>query len=44
MKISELVKISHGNAVKAGWHTDLKTGQLIKRNKGELLCLINSEI
>lgn len=34
----------HGNAVAAGWWTDLKTGEPIQRNKGELLMLIVSEV
>lgn len=29
---------------KAGWHTDINTGELIDRNKGEMLCLVHSEI
>lgn len=28
----------------AGWHTDLETGELLDRNKGEMLCLVHSEI
>lgn len=28
----------------AGWHTDLETGQLLERNKGEMIALIHSEI
>lgn len=31
-------------SLKSGWHTDLDTGELIDRNKGEMLCLIHSEI
>jgi NTP pyrophosphatase (non-canonical NTP hydrolase) len=31
-------------SVNAGWHTDLETGELKERNKGEMLCLIHSEI
>lgn len=33
-----------GAAAKAGWWSDLKTGKRKERNKGELLCLIHSEI
>lgn len=28
----------------AGWWTDLKTGEPLERNKGELLCLVHSEV
>lgn len=28
----------------AGWHTNLETGELLDRNKGEMLCLVHSEI
>jgi NTP pyrophosphatase (non-canonical NTP hydrolase) len=36
----------HGNNIKAGWWTDVKTGESLvgKRNVGELLCLVHSEI
>lgn len=38
--------ICHGASAAAGWWTDLATGESLKgkRNKGELLCLIHSEI
>jgi NTP pyrophosphatase (non-canonical NTP hydrolase) len=38
--------ICHGQAAKAGWWTDLQTGESLKgkRNKGELLCLVHSEV
>ena len=34
----------HNLAVDAGWWHDLNTGEPLNRNKGELLCLIHSEI
>lgn len=34
----------HGASVDAGWYNDPKTGEPIVRNKGEMLCLIHSEI
>lgn len=34
----------HKLAVAAGWWHDLNTGLPLERNKGELLCLIHSEI
>jgi NTP pyrophosphatase (non-canonical NTP hydrolase) len=42
--IKELVELCHGAAVAGGWWTDLETGERKERNKGELLCLIHSEI
>ena len=32
------------NALDAGWHTNLETGELIERNKAEMLMLIVSEV
>lgn len=43
-QINNLVKTCFEASKKAGWHTDIETGELIKRNKGEMLCLIHSEI
>lgn len=43
-QINELVKLCYEISYNAGWHTDLKTGELLNRNKGEMLCLIHSEI
>lgn len=44
--INSMAHYCHGNNVKAGWWTDIKTGESLvgKRNIGELLCLIHSEI
>ena len=42
--LNELVKEIHNNNVKAGWWTDLNTGERKDRNVGELLCLVHSEI
>lgn len=41
-----LTDACHGAAVDAGWWTDIKTGESLKgkRNIGETLCLIHSEI
>lgn len=41
-----LKAICHGVAKESGWWTDLKTGESLvgKRNVGELLCLVHSEI
>lgn len=42
MNLNELAKTVHAANIK--WWQDLQTGQPIKRNKGELLALIHSEI
>lgn len=44
--IDALIKEAHGRAVKAGWWTDLKTGETLigKRNVPEMLMLIVSEV
>lgn len=31
-------------SLKAGWHADIKTGNLIDRNKAEMICLMHSEL
>jgi hypothetical protein len=42
--INELRDFCFNESKKAGWHTNLETGELLDRNKGEMLCLIHSEI
>lgn len=42
MNLTELSKTVH--AANAKWWQDIDTGAPIKRNRGELLCLIHSEI
>lgn len=42
--MNDLSKICFEASKKAGWHTNIETGELIARNKGEMLCLIHSEI
>jgi len=51
--LSVIVDTCHGAAFQAGWWNDLKTGEYLgaaapgepsKRNVGELLCLVHSEI
>lgn len=42
--IGDLVSICHDASVKGGWWHDIKTGEPLSRNVGELLCLIHSEI
>ncbi len=41
---TDLQKECHLRNVKAGWWTDLETGEKAQRNKGELLMLITTEI
>jgi len=42
--ISQLQLLCHGLSSEAGWWNDLETDEPLKRNKGEMLCLIHSEI
>lgn len=42
--LTELTQRAHGAAVSGGWWHDPKTGKPLQRNRGELLCLIHSEI
>jgi NTP pyrophosphatase (non-canonical NTP hydrolase) len=42
--MNDLAKHIYQNNVKAGWWTDLETGEPLDRNVGELLCLVHSEI
>jgi hypothetical protein len=42
--INEVVDVCHEMAKESGWWNDAKTGEPLQRNKGELLCLIHSEI
>lgn len=42
--INELVKVCYEASFNAGWHTNIETGELKERNKGEMLMLIVSEV
>lgn len=42
--IHDLQKLCFARAYNAGWHTNLETGELLNRNRAEMLCLIHSEI
>lgn len=42
--VRNLVFLCHGVAEEAGWWSDLETGEPLERNKGEMLCLIHSEV
>jgi NTP pyrophosphatase (non-canonical NTP hydrolase) len=39
-----LVLACHGASRRGGWWHDLHTGEPLKRNVGELLCLVHSEV
>lgn len=43
-QINELRDFCYQQALKAGWHTNLETGEQLDRNKGEMLMLIVTEI
>lgn len=43
-QINELVKTCFEASKKAGWHTNIETGELLNRNKGEMLMLVVSEV
>jgi len=43
-KLNNLRDRCYQASFSAGWHTDLSTGELKERNKGEMLMLIVSEI
>ncbi len=42
--IDALVRDSHGAAVRGGWYRDVKTGEPIERNFGEMIALAHSEL
>jgi len=43
-EINTLRDICYKNSFNAGWHTNLATGEILKRNKGEMLMLVVTEI
>ena len=42
--LTNLKNICHGRAIESGWWHDIKTGEKLERNKGELICLMHSEL
>jgi NTP pyrophosphatase (non-canonical NTP hydrolase) len=42
--INIMVDECHGRSVRAGWYHDLKSGDPINRNVGEMLALVHSEV
>ena len=43
-EINELRDVCYQASLTAGWHTDLATGELLDRNKAEMICLMHSEL
>lgn len=43
-EINTLRDTCYKNSFDAGWHTNLETGKLLNRNKGEMLMLVVTEI
>jgi hypothetical protein len=44
VEINKLRDVCYQASFKAGWHTDLNTGELLDRNKAEMICLMHSEL
>lgn len=42
--INQLRDTCYKASFDAGWHTNINTGELLERNKGEMIALIHSEI
>ena len=42
--INQAADYCHGIAKESGWWNDVNTGEPIERNKGELICLMHSEL
>lgn len=43
-KINFLRDFCYKESLNAGWHTNIETGELLERNKGEMIALIHSEV
>lgn len=43
-QINDLRNVCYQASYKAGWHTDIETGELKDRNKAEMICLMHSEL
>lgn len=43
-EINNLRDVCYQASFNAGWHTNIETGELLDRNKGEMIALIHSEI
>jgi len=42
--VDRTVQVCHGVAKESGWWNDIKTGEPIQRNRGELIALMHSEL
>lgn len=42
--VNSIAKTIHESCVAAGWYSDINTGQPIKRNFGEVIALMHSEL
>jgi NTP pyrophosphatase (non-canonical NTP hydrolase) len=42
--INELMELLNQGAIKSGWWHDIETGKPVKRNKGEMIALMHSEL
>jgi len=42
--VTNLRDLCYQESFNAGWHTDINTGKLKERNKGEMIALIHSEV
>jgi len=43
-QINELRDVCYQTSFNAGWHTNIETGELLDRNKAEMICLMHSEL
>ena len=42
--LREMQSTIYASCVKAGWHSDIETGEPVKRNFGEVIALMHSEL
>ena len=42
--VREMQSTIYASCVKAGWHSDIETGEPVKRNFGEVIALMHSEL
>lgn len=43
-EINKLRDLCYQQSYEAGWHTDFETGELLDRNRAEMICLMHSEL
>ena len=44
LTLQEVIDICHQRSIAGGWWHNTDTGEMKERNKGEMLCLIHSEV